>query len=65
MPTHWPRCKADVEIETLGERVAQKYADSFMSKLAHKLATVEAKALVDTLADTRPERDRDTWLDTG
>ena len=60
-----PRCKADVEIETFGLRVDQKYAVSLISKLAHKLATVEAKALVDTLADTLPETVRHTWLDTG
>ena len=38
--------------------VAQRYADAFISKLAQKLATVEAKAKVNTLADTLPERCR-------
>ena len=46
----------DVEIETLSVTVAQRYAEALISKLAHKLATVEAKEYVNTLADTLPER---------
>ena len=35
--------------------VAQRYVEAFISKLAQKLATVEAKAKVNTLADTLQE----------
>ena len=47
-----------MEIETLSVTVAQRYAEALISKLAHKLATVEAKEYVNTLADTLPERSR-------
>ena len=38
--------------------VAQRYVEAFISKLAEKLATVEAKVKVNTLADTLRERCR-------
>ena len=53
-----PAGLTDVEIETLSVTVAQRYAEALISKLAHKLATVEAKEYVNTLADTLPERSR-------
>ena len=34
----------DVEIETLGVTVAQRYAEALISQWAHTLATVQAKA---------------------
>ena len=42
MDTH-PARLTDVEIEKLSVTVAQRYAEALISKLAHKLATVEAK----------------------
>ena len=42
MDTH-PARLTDVEIEKLSVTVAQKYAEGLISKMAHKLATVEAK----------------------
>ena len=53
-----PARVTDVEIETLSVTVAQRYAEALISKLAHKLATVEAKEQVNTLAETLPERSR-------
>ena len=53
-----PARLTDVEIETLSVTVAQRYAEALISKLSHKLATVEAKKYVNTLADTLPERSR-------
>ena len=62
---------SDVKIDTLGETVAQRYAEALVSKLAHGIRrvdvntetqtnSVEAKALVDTLANTLAETEMQT-----
>ena len=56
-----PARLTDVEIEILSVTVAQRYAEALISKLAHKLATVEAKEYVNTLANTLRERSRPRW----
>ena len=38
-----PARLTDMEIETLSVTVAERYAEALISKLSHKLATVEAK----------------------
>ena len=39
-----PAMLTDVEIETLGVTVAQRYAEALISKSAHTLPTVQTKA---------------------
>ena len=56
-----PARLTDVDIEILSVTVAQRYAEALISKLAHKLATVEAKEYVNTLSNTLPERSRPRW----
>ena len=67
---------SDVKIDTLGETVAQRYAEALISKFAHGLrrvdvktvnetvAQVKAQALVDTGRQTSTHRDQRTWQNT-
>ena len=67
---------SDVKIDTLGEKVAQRYAEALISKLAHGIRRVDvntvnetvgqvkAQALVDAGRQTSTHRDQRTWQNT-
>ena len=67
---------SDVKIDTLGETVAQRYAEALISKLAHGIrrvdvntvnetvAQVKAQALVDTGRQTSTHTNQRTWQNT-